>query len=211
MLFRSSKSQIDRNSDPYVNGRTYFGIKLDVGVGRGGPLFFAHYSYMGLNPHIRDKFTDYFQNNRNLARINLAYCVKNPKHYKGYGANSWGLTASDGPNGYNPNAPNANDDSGTMTPTGALASFPYTPQESMTAFKNLYRNWGDRLWDVYGPRDAFNWSKGWISPIYMGLNQAPITVMIENYRSGLIWKLFMSNPEVGVMLERTGFVPEARR
>lgn len=189
----------------YANGSAYYGIKLDVGVGSGGPLFFAHYSYMGFDPHVRDRFTDYFQNNRNLALINLAYCKRNPKHFEGYSANSWGLTASDGPNGYNPSAPNANDDNGTMTPTGALASFPYTPEASMAALKHFYRDLGNRLWGIYGPRDAFNVSKDWYSPIYMGLNQAPITVMIENYRTGLIWKLFMSNPEIKPMLDRVGF------
>jgi exo beta-1,2-glucooligosaccharide sophorohydrolase (non-reducing end) len=191
--------------DRYVNGHSYYGIKLDVGVGSGGPLFFAHYSYMGFDPHVRDRFTDYFENNRNLARINLAYCEQNPKHFSGYGANSWGLTASDGPKGYNPNAPNANDDSGMMTPTGALASFPYTPEASMAALKHFYRDLGDRLWGIYGPRDAFDLNKDWYSPIYMGLNQAPIAVMIENYRTGLVWKLFMSNPEIQTMLRRVGF------
>jgi exo beta-1,2-glucooligosaccharide sophorohydrolase (non-reducing end) len=196
--------------DRYVNGHTYYGIKLDVGVGSGGPLFFAHYSYMGFDPHVRDRFTDYFENNRNMARINLAYCEQNPKHFAGYGADSWGLTASDGPKGYNPNAPD--DDIGTMTPTGALASFPYTPDASMKAFKHFYRDLGDRLWGIYGPRDAFDATDDWYSPIYMGLNQAPITVMIENYRTGLIWRLFMSNPEIQTMLGRVGFtVTEAPR
>jgi hypothetical protein len=188
-----------------VNGRSYYGITLDVGVGSGGPLFFTHYSYMGFDPHVRDRFTDYFQNNRNLARINLAYCEQNPRHFQGYSANSWGLTASDGPTGYKASAPDANDDSGTMTPTGALASFPYLPEASMAAFKHFYRDLGDHLWGIYGPRDAFNASQNWISPIYMGLNQAPITVMIENSRTGLIWKLFMSNPEIKPMLDRVGF------
>ena len=190
--------------------KSYYGIKLDVGVGSGGPLFFAHYSYMGFDPHVRDRFTNYFENNRSMARINLAYCVANPKHFVGYGANSWGLTASDGPRGYNPNAPDANDDIGTMTPTGALASFPYTPEASMAAFKHFYRDLGDRLWDVYGPRDAFDETQNWYSPIYMGLNQAPITVMIENYRSGLVWKLFMSNPEIAPMLKRVEFTVTRR-
>jgi exo beta-1,2-glucooligosaccharide sophorohydrolase (non-reducing end) len=196
--------------DHYGNGKSYYGIKLDVGVGSGGPLFFAHYSYMGFDPHVRDRFTDYFENNRNMARINLAYCIANPKHFAGYGANSWGLTASDGPRGYNPNAPDANNDTGTMTPTGALASFPYTPEASMAAFKHFYRDMGDRLWDVYGPRDAFDEGRNWYSPITMGLNQAPITVMVENYRTGLIWKLFMSNPEIGLMLKRAGFTVTRR-
>src|SRR6195256_1530100 len=193
--------------DRYSNGHSYEGIKLDVGVGSGGPLFFAHYSYMGFDPHFRDRYTDYFENNRNMALINLNYCVRNPKHYKGYGANCWGLTASDGSSGYGAHAPNPQDDDGTMTPTGALASFPYTPEASMAALKHFYRDLGDPLWDVYGPRDAFNLDTNWYSPIFMGLNQAPIAVMIENYRSALIWKLFMSNPEIKGMLDRVGFKP----
>lgn len=196
--------------DRYLNGHTYEGIKLDVGVGSGGPLFFTHYSYMGFDPHFRDRYTDYFENNRNLARINRAYCIRNPKHFKSYSANSWGLTASDGALGYVPHAPNALDDDGTMTPTGALSSFPYTPEASLAALKHFYRDLGDPLWDVYGPRDAFNLDQNWYSPIYMGLNQAPITVMIENYRTGLIWKLFMSNPEIKPMLDRIGFKPSRK-
>ena len=192
--------------DNYTNGHSYRGIKLDVGVGSGGPLFFTHYSYMGFDPRgIHDRFTDYFENNREMARINLAYSLQNPGHYKGYGADFWGLTASDGPDGYMPHEPTRRMDDGTMTFTGALSSFPYTPQASMRMFKHIYRDLGDRVWGVYGPRDAINLSQDWVSPIYMGLNQAPITVMIENYRTGLIWKLFMSNPEIQPMLKKIGF------
>jgi len=192
------------DGDHYSNGRTYYGIKLDVGVGSGGPLFFTHYSFMGFDPHtLHDRFTkSYFDNNRNIALINRAYCVANPKHFSGYGPDAWGLTASDGPNGYVPHAPDADHDRGTLTPTGALASFPYTPEASMAAFKHYYRDLGDELWDIYGPRDAFDPGAEWVSPIYMGLNQAPIVVMIENYRTGLIWKTFMSNPEIGEMLKK---------
>jgi exo beta-1,2-glucooligosaccharide sophorohydrolase (non-reducing end) len=192
--------------DEYLNGHSYFGIKLDVGVGSGGPLFYAHYSYMGFDPRgLRDRFTDYFTNNRNMALINRAWVVANPKHFKGYGADDWGLTASDGPKGYFDHAPDDRNDDGTMTPTGALSSFPYTPEASMAALKYFYRDKGADIWGIYGPRDAFNESDDWISPIYMGLNQAPIVVMIENYRSGLIWKLFMSNPEIQPMLDKIGF------
>ena len=192
--------------DEYLNGRNYFGIKLDVGVGSGGPLFYAHYSYMGFDPRgLRDRFTDYFTNNRNMALINRAWVVANPKHFAGYSADNWGLTASDGPKGYLAHAPDAQDDDGTMTPTGALSSFPYTPEASMAALKYFYREKGADIWGIYGPRDAFNETDNWISPIYMGLNQAPIVVMIENYRSGLIWKLFMSNPEIQPMLDKIGF------
>lgn len=208
MKYRQGWSQTDEG-DRYVNGRSYFGIKLDVGVGSGGPLFFAHYSYMGFDPRgIHDRFTDYFTNNRAIAEINLAYCRQNPGHHQGYGADFWGLTASDGPRGYLPHEPTLRMDDGTMTLTGALSSFPYTPRESMAMLKHLYRDLGDRVWGVYGPRDAVNLQDDWISPIFMGLNQAPIVVMTENYRTGLIWKLFMSNPEIKPMLDRIGFRPD---
>src|SRR3982074_3840902 len=198
--------------EQYTNGHTYYGIKLDVGVGSGGPLFFAHYSYMGFDPRgIHDRYTDYFENNRNMARINLGYCLQDPGHYKGYGANFWGLTASDGPDGYLPHEPPLKDDDGTMTFTGALSSFPYTPEASLAMLKHVYQDLGDQVWGVYGPRDAINLSQDWVSPIFMGLNQAPITVMIENYRTGLIWKLFMSNPEIKPMLDRIGFKPNVRK
>jgi exo beta-1,2-glucooligosaccharide sophorohydrolase (non-reducing end) len=191
------------DGDHYGNGHTYYGIKLDVGVGNGGPLFFTHYSYMGFDPHsLRDRYTSsYFENNRNIALINHAYCIENPRHFQGYGSNAWGLTASDGPGGYVPHAPDEANSTGTITPTGALASFPYTPKESMEAFKHYYRDLGSTMWDIYGPRDAYNPGQNWISPIYMGLNQAPIVVMIENYRTSLVWKNFQSNPEIQLMLK----------
>lgn len=200
------------DGDHYGNGHTYYDIKLDVGVGTGGPLFFTHYSFFGFDPHrLHDRFTSsYFDNNRNIALINRAYCMANPKYFPGYGADAWGLTASDGPQGYVPHAPDENSDRGTLTPTGALASFPYTPEASMAAFKHYYRDLGDRLWDIYGVRDAYNVGEDWVSPIYMGLNQAPIVVMIENYRTGLVWKNFMANPEIGVMLEKLDEVTEKR-
>jgi hypothetical protein len=170
-----------------------------------GPLFFAHYSYMGFDPRVRDKFTDYFENNRDMARINRDYCIRNPRGFTGYSANNWGITAVDGPDGYVPYEPNPKLDDGTIAPTGAIASFPYTPEASMAALKYFYRDLGDRIWGIYGFRDAFNLQQGWFSRIYMGLNQAPMVVMIENYRTGLVWKNFIANPEIKAMLERIGF------
>jgi hypothetical protein len=198
----------------YANGNTYFGIKLDVGVGRGGPLFFTHYSFLAFDPHrLHDRYTggaggaSYFDNNRNIALINRAYCIANPKHYEGYGADAWGLTASDGPVDYVAAAPDSADDLGTIALTGALASFPYTPDASMAALRHYYRDLGAELWDIYGPRDAYDLSVNWVSPIYMGLNQAPIVAMVENYRTGLLWKNFMANPEIAVMLQKLDAVP----
>ena len=181
----------------YTNGNTYYGIKLPVGVSNGGPLFFVHYSYLGLNPHkLTDFYVNYYENNKRIAEINQRYSIENPKKFTGYGENFWGLTASDGPNHYSANEPNPENDEGKMTPTGALASFPYTPVASMKALKNYYLNYGDFLYGYYGFHDAFSLDDNWCSPLYMGLNQAPIVVMIENYRSGLLWDLFMSNEDV---------------
>lgn len=200
--YRSNWGQTTDGSK-YTNGNTYFGIKLDVGVSNGGPLFFTHYSFMGYDPHfITDRYTNYFTNNQNIARINYRYCVQNPKHFKGYGENSWGLTASDGPYHYSADEPVAWQDRGKIAPTGAISSFPYTPEESMKALKNYYYYYGKFLWGEYGFKDAFDLTNNWCSEIYMGLNQAPQVVMIENYRTGLIWKLFMQNPEVQNGLKR---------
>jgi hypothetical protein len=194
--YRSAWGGTNRG-DKYFNDSVSYGIKLKVGVSNGGPLFFTHYSYLGYNPHfINDKYTNYFENNRNIALINYRYCLENPNHFPGYGPGCWGLTASDGPWDYKANEPVKERDNGTIAPTGALSSIAYTPEESMAALKNYYYKYGKFLWGEYGFRDAFNLSQNWCSPIYMGLNQAPIVVMIENYRSGFIWNLFMSNPEI---------------
>ena len=181
----------------YTNGKSYYGVPLAVGVSNGGPLFFTHYSYMGYNPHlITDEYTNYFVNNQHIAIINYKYCVENPLKHKGYGYDGWGLTASDGPFDYSADEPVIWQDHGKLAPTGAISSFPYTPKESMDALKNYYNNYGSFLWGEYGFKDAFSLSHNWCSTIYMGLNQAPMAVMIENYRSGLIWKLFMQNEDI---------------
>jgi len=196
----------------YVNGTTYYGMKLDVGEGLGGPLFFTHYSFMGFDPHaLTDRYTNYFENNRKLARINREYCIANPGKHVGYGPDTWGLTASDDPFGYHAHQARDRDDNGTITPTGALASFPYTPDASMAALKHFYRDRGATLWGEYGFRDAFNDDQHWVSSIFMGLDQAPIVVMIENYRTGLVWKNFMQNPEIRMMLDKLGSVREEKK
>ena len=194
--YRSAWGQT-KDGSHYTNGNSYFGIPLKVGVSNGGPLFFIHYSFMGFDPHkLTDAYTNYFDNNRNIALINYRYCIENPEKHTGYGKDGWGLTASDGLWNYAADEPVPHADHGKLTPTGALASFPYTPEQSMDALKNYYRNYGKFLWGEYGFKDAFNLDENWCSEIFMGLNQAPITVMIENYRSGLIWKLFMSNTDI---------------
>jgi hypothetical protein len=195
-LYRSSWGGTTDGS-MYTNGNNYYEIKLDVGVSNGGPLFFTHYSYLGYDPHkITDKYTNYFTNNQNIALINYKYCIDNPGNFKGYSDSCWGLTASDGPYYYSADEPVLRQDRGKIAPTGAISSFPYTPTQSMKALKNYYNNYGHFLWGEYGFRDAFSITNNWCSEIYMGLNQAPMTIMIENYRTGLLWKLFMSDKDV---------------
>ena len=188
---------VSRDGNRYVNGNAYYGQKLEVGESTGGPLFFCHYSFLGLDPRaLTDRYCNYFQNNKAIATINYRYCVENPKGHEGYGEDAWGLTASDGFWGYCASEPATHIDEGKITPTGALASFPYTPEESMRAFKHFYRDCGAWLWGEFGFYDAYNPGINWVAPIFMGLNQGPITVMVENYRSGFVWDLFMSNPDV---------------
>ncbi|HKX33156.1 MAG TPA: glucoamylase family protein [Blastocatellia bacterium] len=192
------------HGDHYTNGNSYYGIRLDVGS--VSELFFAHFSFLGFDPrHRRDRYTNYFRNNRNLALIHHAYAVENPRKFAGYGDAAWGRSAGINAAG---GRPFPRDDNGTLTVHAALASFPYTPDESMKALKHYYRDLGGRLWGIYGFRDGFNLTENWFEDVYMGLNQGPITVMIENYRTGLIWRLFMSNPEIGRALESIGFVKD---
>jgi hypothetical protein len=199
----------------YSAPHTVEGIELKVGQGVGGPLFFTHYSFMGFDPRgIHDKYTNYFDQNRNMATINLKYCERNPAGYAGYGADDWGITAVDGPAGYVPYEPNPVNhyelDDGTLAPTGAISSMPYLPEPSMRALKHFYRDEGAELWGPFGFRDAFNQQQDWVATINMGLNQAPMVVMIENYRTGLIWKMFMKNPEIRPALDRIGFQSDSK-
>jgi len=175
-----------------VRNNTYYGIVLPLES--PAPLFWVQYSYLGMDPHFSDDYTNYWTQNVNATVINQAYCLANPKQYAGYSDSCWGLTASDNQNGYGAQSP-ANDN-GTITPTAALSSFPYAPDESMKALKFFYYTLGDRLWGPYGFYDAFNVSTGWIANSTLAIDQGPIVVMIENYRSGLLWNLFMSAPEV---------------
>lgn len=170
----------------------------------GGPLFWAHYSYLGLDPrNLKDQYADYWEHNMNHTLINRQYCIENPNQFMGYGENCWGLTASYSIVGYA--AHNPAHDLGVITPTAALSSFPYTPEESMKVLKYLYYNLGDKVWGEYGFYDAFSEENNWYPSRYLAIDQGPIGVMIENHRSGLLWKLFMSAPEVKAALDELGF------
>lgn len=169
-----------------------------------GPLFWAHYSYLGLDPrNLKDQYGDYWLLNKNHALIHYRYCVDNPKGYEGYGENCWGLTSSYSMKGYAGHQPDG--DLGVISPTAALSSFPYTPEESMKFLKFMYAPERDSLIGTYGPYDAFSFSSNWYLPRYLAIDQGPIPVMIENHRTGLLWKLFMGAPEVQGGLKKLGF------
>ncbi len=191
------------HGDHYANGNSYYGNKLGVGCGTGGDLFFAQFSYLGFDPRARkDRFTNYFHNNRQLTLINRAYCIDNPRQFVGYGPECWGLSAGVRNGG---GKPQPRSDNGTICSSAALGCFPYTPDESMAVLRHFYHNLGDNIWGTYGFHDGFNQTENWFDECYMGLNQAQIVVMIENHRTGLVWDLFMSNPEIKLMLQAVGF------
>lgn len=187
-----------------VNNKSFYGITLPLGPDYGGPLFFAHYSFLGLDPrNLSDKYASYWTQDVNHTLINHAHAVANPHRFVGYNDDNWGFTASDDQSGYSAHSPT--NDSGVITPTAALSSMPYTPDESMRALKFFYYTLGDRLWGPYGFYDAFNITEGWTADSYLAIDEGPIIIMIENYRTGLLWDLFMSAPEVQVAIDKLGF------
>jgi Uncharacterized protein conserved in bacteria len=186
------------------NGKTFYGITLPLGEDYGGPLFFTHYSFLGLNPtHLSDAYANYWTQNTAHARINYSYCVANPHKNYGYSSSCWGLTASDIQNSYTASSPT--NDVGVIAPTAALSSFPYTPTESMQALHFFYYTIGDKMWGDYGFKDAFNLNSHWFADSYLAIDEGPIVAMIENYRTGLLWKLFMQNQNVQAGLTKLGF------
>ena len=193
---------------------TALGYKLELryqgNPPNGAPLFWSQYSYLGLDPReLKDRYTDYWKENTNQTLINYTWCVNNPKKYKGYGENNWGLTASYSVKFYAAHAPDSINDRGVITPTAALSSFPYTPKESMAALKHWYFDMNDKLWGPYGFYDAFSETENWYPVKYLAIDQGPIPVMIENYRTGLLWNLFMSCPEIRNGLKKLGFTSPA--
>lgn len=189
------------------NGHSYYGYELPLGsYDKGGPLFFEQYTFMGIDPNgLKDSYNiDYLMQATNHTLINRAYCIENPKHYKGYGENCWGLTAGDSYKGYVAHCPE--DDRGVIQPTAALSSMPYTPEYSMQALKHFYYDLGNSIWGPYGFADGFSIDQNWYAKSHLAIDQGPIVVMIENYRTGLIWDLFMKIPDVQNGLIKLGFI-----
>jgi hypothetical protein len=186
------------------NGNTYEGMELPLGPAYGGPLFFSHYSFLGLNPHgLKDKYADYYLQNKNQSLINYLYCVRNPHNFYGYSENVWGLTASDDPKGYMAHSPT--NDNGTITPTAAISAIVYTPVQSLKTIHYFYDHLKDKIWGKYGFYDAFNMQDNWYAKSFLAIDQGPIIIMIENYRSALLWNNFMKNSDVQNGLDKLGF------
>ena len=213
----AASSPVDSNRIPSVvytngwaqngamkNGGSYLGVTLPLGPSYGGPLFFAHYSFLGINPTgLSDAYANYWVQDTAHATINYLYCVNNPNHYNGYSSACWGLTASDVSGGYNASSPTS--DMGVIAPTAAVSSLPYTPVQSMNAIRFFYYKLGNKIWGQYGFIDAFNLSNIWYDSDCLAIDQGPQIIMIENYRTGLLWNLFMSCPEVKTGMKSLGF------
>ena len=192
------------NNGSMKNGGTFYNVQLPLGPINGGPLFFSHYSFLGINPiGLKDTYADYESQTKAHSLIHYNYAKANPKNFYGYGESCWGLTASDDINGYMAHEPN--NDNGVISPTAALSSFPYTPVESMQALKYFYYKLGDKIWSDYGFTDAFSLHDAWFANSTLAIDQGPIIIMIENHRSKLLWNLFMSAPEVKAGMQKLGF------
>lgn len=186
------------------NGNSYYGHRLPLGPANGGPLFLSQYSFLGISPiGLQDQYASYEEQVKNHTLINRAYCIANPQNYAGHGADCWGLTASDDINGYRVHSPS--EDNGVISPTAALGAMPYTPEESLQALEFFYYKLGDKLWGEQGFKDAFSLSEPWFADSYLAIDQGPIIIGIENYRSGLLWKYFMQTPEIKSALQKLKF------
>jgi hypothetical protein len=195
--------RIRNNADPKTPG-PHLELNHQGDSRSGGPLFWSHYSFLGLDPRgLRDRYADYWRHNVEHTRINRQHCIDNPKGYSGYGPQCWGLTAGYSVGFYAAHRPG--EDLGVISPTAALSSFPYTPRESLRALRHFHDDLGHWIYGPYGFYDGFSLHHRWCKPWYLAIDQGPIVVMMENHRTGLLWRLFMSCPEVQSGLGRLGF------
>ncbi len=197
-----------RNDSTHEQYGYHLALKHNGNAQFGGPLFWSHYSFLGLDPRgLKDTYADYWKHNTNHTLINRQYCIDNPKQFKGYAENCWGLTSSYSMKGYAGHSPA--EDLGVISPTAAISSIVYTPEESIKVIRHLHDDLGEKVWGEYGFYDAFSEQSDWYPPRYLAIDQGPAVVMIENYRTGLLWKLFMECPEVKVGLSKLGFTSPA--
>jgi hypothetical protein len=193
-----------RNDSTHQQYGYHLDLKHNGAQQFGGPLFWSHYSFLGLDPRkLKDRYADYWQHNRNHTLINRQYCIENPKKFKGYGEDSWGLTASYSVKFYAAHSPT--EDLGVISPTAALSSMPYTPEESKKVMHYIYEKLGDKVFGEFGPVDGYSEEYNWYPGKYLAIDQGPIVVMIENHRTALLWNLFMGAPEIQSGLDKLGF------
>lgn len=191
------------NEGRFRNGSIFYGTALPAGSSFGGPMFLSQYSFCALDPRqMQDDQIDYWQQVVAHTSINFEHCRRNPNGHIGYGTYGWGLTASDGPSGYVVSCPV--NDQGVLAPTAALSSFPFLPKEAEGALRGFLGYGNGRLLGRFGFADAFAPGQNWVSNCHLAINQGPVVAMIENFRSGLLWRLFMGAPEVKRGLARLG-------
>jgi hypothetical protein len=181
------------------------------------PLFGHQYSHCWVDfRHIGDAYmnghgSSYFENSRRATLAQRAYCMANPSGFAGYGSNVWGLTACDGPgygsyHGYYARgAPPAQDDDGTIAPTAVGGSLPFAPEICLPTLRHFYDQFLTNVWCDYGFRDAFNLTANWWAADVIGIDQGPILLMAENYRSQTVWRRFAQIPEIQRGLQAAGF------
>jgi hypothetical protein len=198
-----------------------------------GPLFGHQYSHVWIDfrgiqdAYMRSKGSDYFVNSVRATHANRDHCIANPRGWKGYGGLVWGLTASDGPVPGQPGAvdgagfrsywargagPGGFEDDGTIAPTAAGGSVAFAPEVSIPTLMHLRERFGDRIYGPHGFKDAFNLSyaaeaggEGWFDDQHLAIDQGPILLMVENYRSGFVWDLLKRSPYVADGLRKAGF------
>lgn len=203
-LAATSYHEVWARTPTFLNGRLYGDTVLPMGPDWGGPLFLSQYPFLGIDPRgLCDAYADYGAQARAHALVNRYHCALNPKGWEGYGETCWGLTASDDPKGYAAHSPT--NDTGVITPTAALASLPYVPDQAMAALRHFHDDLGDRIWGDWGFFDAFSQSHDWVAESRLAIDQAPIVIGLENYRSGLIWRLVSGRPEIRRGLLSLGF------
>lgn len=180
-----------------------------------GPLFTHQYSHVWVDFRgIHDAYADYFENSVYATLANRAYCVDEfSKKFRTYSENVWGLTAGDGPDGYKAYGGSPRwfeKPDGTVLPTAPAGSIVFTPELSIAALKYMYDNYKDRIWGKYGFSDSFNLDRNWVASDALGIDEGPIVLMIENYRSGMVWKYFMRNKCIKDAMKAVGFIPNRK-
>ena len=190
------------------------------------PLFGHQFSqafidYRGIaDAYMKEKGIDYFENSRRATLVQQKYAIDNPHGWVGYDSLCWGVTASDGPTekynfddkkflgyaGRGTSGPDYNYfDDGTIAPYGPLSSLPFAPMEVLSTIKSMNEKYGDKIWGKYGYYDSFNLTAKWVNDDFIGIDQGPMLIMIENFRTGLVWNYVMKDPIIQKGLNVLGY------